>query len=135
MIRGLGSPTNNNENRSNEKLVRFSFLAHPNRRLMRELIVYPCYGVVVHNVKNISETSCPTKAKFYAEPPWVGGTRVCSRHLGRMIWFTLPRWTPRVNMVKPLQKSSAPEPVDRFPRNLVCSIGHSCPFVQMMTLG
>ena len=37
-------------------------------------------------------------------------------------------------MVKTLQKSSSPEPLDRFPRNLVCSIGDSCPslFVQMM---
>ena len=24
------------------------------------------------------------KAKFYVEPPWVGGTIVCSRHLGHM---------------------------------------------------
>ena len=22
--------------------------------------------------------------KFYVEPPWVGGTKVCSRHLGHM---------------------------------------------------
>ena len=26
----------------------------------------------------------PIKAKFYVEPPWVGGTKVCSRHLGHM---------------------------------------------------
>ena len=24
------------------------------------------------------------KAKFYVEPPWVGGTKFCSRHLGHM---------------------------------------------------
>ena len=33
---------------------------------------------------NISETSGPIKAKFIVEPPWVGGTKVCSRHLGHM---------------------------------------------------
>ena len=28
---------------------------------------------------------------------------------------------------QPLKKSSSPEPADRFPRNLACSIGDSCP--------
>ena len=31
-----------------------------------------------------SETAWPIKAKFYVEPPWVGGTKFCSRHLGHM---------------------------------------------------
>ena len=31
-----------------------------------------------------SKTAWPIKAKFYVEPPWVGGTKVCSRHLGHM---------------------------------------------------
>ena len=31
-----------------------------------------------------SETAGPIKAKFYVEPPWVGGTLFCSRHLGHM---------------------------------------------------
>ena len=31
-----------------------------------------------------SETTWPIKAKFYVEPPWVGGTKVCSRHLGHL---------------------------------------------------
>ena len=31
-----------------------------------------------------SETACPIKATFYVEPPWVGGTKVCSRHQGHM---------------------------------------------------
>ena len=26
----------------------------------------------------------PIKAKFYVEPPWDGGTKVCSRHVGHM---------------------------------------------------
>ena len=31
-----------------------------------------------------SETSWPIKDKFYVEPPWVGGTIFCLRHLGHM---------------------------------------------------
>ena len=31
-----------------------------------------------------SKTTWPIKAKFYVEPPWEGGTKVCSRHLGHM---------------------------------------------------
>ena len=31
-----------------------------------------------------SETAGPIKAKFYLEPPWVGGTKVCSGYLGHM---------------------------------------------------
>ena len=31
-----------------------------------------------------SKTAWPIKAKFYVEPPWIGGTKVCSRHLGHM---------------------------------------------------
>ena len=61
------------------------FLAH-----LGELIVYPCSGVrrrtSSSTISNIffSETACPIKAKFYVEPPWVGRTKVCSRHLGHM---------------------------------------------------
>ena len=31
-----------------------------------------------------SKTAWPIKSKFYVEPQWVGGTKVCSRHLGHM---------------------------------------------------
>ena len=31
-----------------------------------------------------SKTTRPIKAKFYVEPPWVGGTKVCWPHLGHM---------------------------------------------------
>ena len=65
-----------------------AFLAHLSRRLMGELIGYPCSGVRPSSstISNIffSETACPIKPKFYVEPPWVGGTKVCSRHLGHM---------------------------------------------------
>ena len=48
----------------------------------------PSYVVVrtSSTISNIffSETACPIKTKFYVESPWVGGTKVCSRHLGHM---------------------------------------------------
>ena len=31
-----------------------------------------------------SKPAWPIEAKFYVEPPRVGGTKVCSRHLGHM---------------------------------------------------
>ena len=73
-----------------------TLLAHLSQRLIGELIVYSCSGVrpsVVRRrrrtsstISNIffSETAGPIKAKFYLEPPWVGGTIFCSRHLGHM---------------------------------------------------
>ena len=56
-------------------------------------VVYQCPGVrpsvscpSVFTISNIffSETPWPIKAKFYVEPPWVGGTKVCSWHFGHM---------------------------------------------------
>ena len=82
--------------KNNRKKVATPFLAHLSRRLISELIVYPWSGVrrrpssyVVRRrpqCSNIffSETAWPNKAKFYVEPPWVGGTKFCSRHLGHM---------------------------------------------------
>ena len=71
------------------------FLAHLSRRLIGELIVYQWSGVrrrpsvVIRRrpqCSNIffSETAWPINAKFYVEPPWVGGTIFCSRHLGHV---------------------------------------------------
>ena len=69
-------------------------LAHLSRRLIGELIGYSWSGVrpsvVLPSVirsqcsKIYSETVGPIKAKSYVEPPWVGGTIFCSRHLGHM---------------------------------------------------
>ena len=71
-------------------------LAHLSRRLIGELIVYPWSGVRRPSVRRpssvvrsqcsniFSETAGPIKAKFYVEPPWVGGTIFCSRHLGHV---------------------------------------------------
>ena len=75
-----------------------SLLAHLSQRLIGELIGYSWSGVRPSVVRRrrrrtssstiskifFSETACPIKAKFYVEPPWVGGTKVCSRHLGHM---------------------------------------------------
>ena len=71
------------------------FLAH--RRLIGELIVYPWSGVRRPSVRRtsvvrrpqcsnifLSETAWSIKAKFYVEPPWVGGTKFYSRHLSHM---------------------------------------------------
>ena len=67
------------------------FLAHLSRRLIGELIGYSWSGVRPSSVVRpqcskifFSKTAWPIKAKFYVEPPWVGGTKVCSQHLGHM---------------------------------------------------
>ena len=69
----------------------FVFLVHLSQRLIGELIGYSWSGVRPSGIRlsltisNIfSKTACPIKAKFYVEPPWVGGTKVCWRHLGHM---------------------------------------------------
>ena len=79
-----------------KKLNEF-FLAHLSRRLIGKLIVYPWSGVRRPSVRRpssvrrsqcsnifFSETAWPIKAKFYVEPPWVEGTKFCSRHLDHM---------------------------------------------------
>ena len=71
------------------------FLANLSRRLIGELIVYQWSGVRRPSSSSsvrrpqcsnifFSQTAWPIKAKFYVEPPWVGGTKFCSRHLGHM---------------------------------------------------
>ena len=102
-------------------------LSHLSRRLIVELIGYSWSGVrpsVVRSQCSIffSKTAWPIKAKFYVEPPWVGGTKVCSRHLGHM---TKMAATPIYG--RNPSKSSFPEPAGRFSRNLVCSIRDSSP--------
>ena len=56
-----------------------------------ELMVYPYSGVRCRRrcrqqCLNIffSETALPIKAKFYVEPPWEGGTKVCINGPGHM---------------------------------------------------
>ena len=70
----------------------YSLLAYLSRRLIGELLVYPWSGVRRPSVVVrpqcskifFSKTAGPIKAKFYVEPPWVGGTIFCSRLLGHM---------------------------------------------------
>ena len=101
-----------------------AFLAHLSRRLIGELIVYPFSGVRRCRCRrsqfsNIfsSKTAWLIKAKFNVEPPWEGGTKVCINGPGHMTKMAaMPIYG------KNLKKSSL-KPVDRFPQNLVCSIG------------
>ena len=67
-----------------------------------ELIVYPSSRrptVVRSSVRPpfskifFSETAWPIKVKFYVEPPWEGGTKVCINGLGHMTKMaTMPIW-------------------------------------------
>ena len=55
-----------------------------------------------------SETTGPIEAKFHAEPPWDGGTKVCSNGPGHMTKMAaMPVYG------KNLKKSSSPEPKGR----------------------
>ena len=70
------------------------FFSSPEPKAHGELIGYPWSGVrrpssVVRpsfTISNIffSKTAWSIKAKFYVEPPWVEGTKVCLRLLGHM---------------------------------------------------
>ena len=63
----------------------YMIFSSPEPKAHGELIGYP-WSVVrpSFTISNIffSKTARPIKAKFYVEPPWVGGTKGCSRHLG-----------------------------------------------------
>ena len=87
--------------------------------LIGELIVYPWSVVRQPFSKIFSETTLPIKAKFYVEPPWVGGTKVCSLHLSHMT-----KMAAMLIYGKNPSKSS-PEQAGRFPRNFACSTGDS----------
>ena len=110
-------------------------LAHLSRRLIGELIVYQWSGVRRPSVVRpfvvrrpqcskifFSKTAGLIKAKFYVEPPWVGETIFCSRHLGHM---TKMAATPIY--VKNPSKIFFSRTGGPFSRNLVCSIGDSSP--------
>ena len=74
--------------------VTLHLLAHLSRRLIGELIGYSWssvrpLSVVVRlssftMIKDLLQYRLANQAKFYVEPPWVGGTKICSRHLGHM---------------------------------------------------
>ena len=56
--------------------------------------MYVCVYVGVSTFSNIfSETTVPIEAKFHVEPPWDGGTKVCSNgpdHITKMA--AMPIW-------------------------------------------
>ena len=62
------------------------------QRLICELIVYSWSGVCRPSVPQsftqcsniLSKTTGPIKGKFYVEPPWVDGTKVCFQDMGHM---------------------------------------------------
>ena len=94
----------------------YIFFSSPEPKAHGELIVYPWSGVrpSLSTISNIffSETACPIKAKFYVEPPWVGGKTACFRHLGHMTKMAaMPIYGKKPS------KSSFLEPAGRFPRN------------------
>ena len=73
--------------------------------------MYVCvYVVGMSAFSNIfsSETTGPIEVKFYMEPPWDGGTKVCSNGPGHMTKMAaMPIYG------KKLKKSSSPEPKGR----------------------
>ena len=74
------------------------------------------------------QTRFSQKLLGHSKPNYVwklSGTRKWK--IVNMIRVTWPRWPPCPYMVKTLQKSSSPEPAGWFSRNLVSSIGDSCP--------
>ena len=97
-IRHHGDMTEKSVVKINPKIFWFFFFfSSPEPKAHGELIGYswsgvrPSSSVVVVRRPSLtisnfffSETAWPIKAKFYVEPPWVGGTKVCSRHLIHM---------------------------------------------------
>ena len=103
-------------------------LTHLSRRLTGDFLVYPCSGVrhpsSIHIFKQLL-----LRNRFANQSQILYGASLGRENesVVRGIQVTWPRWPPRPYMVKTLQKSSSPEPADRFPLNLVCSIGDSSP--------
>ena len=78
--------------------INFIFISSPEPLGSQgELIVYPSSrrpSASVHRLSSVvrppfskiffSETAWPIKAKFYVEPPWEGGTKVCINGPGHM---------------------------------------------------
>ena len=68
------------------------YLAHLSRRVIGELIGYSWSGIRPSSSVRRRRSQCSKifflktarPIKFYVEPPWVGGTKVCSWHLVHM---------------------------------------------------
>ena len=66
------------------------------------------------------ETARLNEAKFHVDPPWGGGTKVCSNGPGHMTKMAaMPLYGKNLN------KSSSLEPKCQWPWKLVCNIGYS----------
>ena len=108
-------------------------LAHLSRRLIGELIVYPWSGVRPSVV--VRRRPSTMLKHLLLRNHWTDQSQIlCRASLGRGndILFAASGSHDQDGrhahiMVKTLQKSSSPEPVGRFSRNLVCSIGDSSP--------
>ena len=59
-------------------------LTHLSQRLIGELIVYPCSGVVRSHFQTSSLKPLGQSKPNYAEPPWEGGTKVYINGPGHM---------------------------------------------------
>ena len=68
------------------------------------------YACVLSTFSNVfsSEITGPIEAKFHMEPPWDGGTKVCSNGRGH-----LTKMAAMPIYGKNLKKSSSLEPKDR----------------------
>ena len=118
--------------KNNREKVATPFLAHLSQRLIGDLVVYP-WSSVRHTSSSVRPSSASStmlkhlllrnrladQSQIFVEPPRVGGTNFCLRHLSHM---TKMAATPIYG--KNPSKSS-PEPAGGFPRNLVCSIEDS----------
>ena len=111
-----------------------TFLAHLSIRLIGELLGYSrsslhpsiviCPSVIVNNVQTYSSL----KQLAWWQPNFMWSLLgYGERNFVRGVWVTRPRFPPCPYMVKTLQKPYSPEPACRFPQNLICSIGDSCP--------
>ena len=120
--------------------IRFWFLAHLSQRLKGELIVYPCSGVrpsVVHRRRTSSSYVVVHNFKhLLLRNRLLDQSQIlCGAFLGRGDESLFAASgshdqdgrQAHIYMVKTFQKSSSPEPVGRFSRNLVFSIGDSSP--------
>ena len=66
-------------------------------------VVYTHYSKIFS-----SETAWPMKAKFYVEPPWAEGTKVCSRDLGHMTKMAAtPIYGKKVQVGKDQEKAQS----------------------------
>ena len=81
------------------------------------------YVIIVNSFKHLFlQNRLPDQSQILCGASLVGGTKVCSQHLGHMTKMTA---TPIYG--KPIQKSCPPELAGRFSLNLVCSIEDSSP--------